>query len=139
MDDPLSAKFTPEKIWQRLQRSKNRTLYVGVYNRYDRGGHICTAVFNAVRKLQHVPRSWDESSTILIPKNGDPRNVNNWRPIALSNTLGKLYASVISSRFSKWCIKNDRISPSQKGFIQSTTSRCSQLSRTQEGSRNKPP
>lgn len=104
--------------WQRLHRSMNSApgpdkLRYSVCKR-----HIIIEENTFVRKQHHVPKNWDESSTILIPMKGDPRDINNWRPVALTKTLGKMYASVIASRLSKWCIENDRISWSQKSFMQ---------------------
>ena len=44
-------------------------------------------------------------------------DISNWRPITLSNTLAKLYASVLAGRLGLWAVRNDRISINQKGFI----------------------
>uniref|UniRef100_A0A7E5A255 Reverse transcriptase domain-containing protein n=1 Tax=Panagrellus redivivus TaxID=6233 RepID=A0A7E5A255_PANRE len=43
--------------------------------------------------------------------------VSNWRPIALSNTLGKLYSSCMAARLTAWSIRNNRLSRAQKGFL----------------------
>ena len=37
-----------------------------------------------------TPQSWKESSTILLHKKGSELDLNNYRPIALANTLYKL-------------------------------------------------
>uniref|UniRef100_A0A7E4VZZ1 Reverse transcriptase domain-containing protein n=1 Tax=Panagrellus redivivus TaxID=6233 RepID=A0A7E4VZZ1_PANRE len=44
-------------------------------------------------------------------------DVNNWRPIALSNTLGKLLSSCMADRLTAWCIRNNRLSRAQKDFL----------------------
>lgn len=40
----------------------------------------------------------------------------NWRPIALSSTIYKLYASLITRRLTRWMESNGILSPFQKGF-----------------------
>ena len=42
---------------------------------------------------------------------------SNWRPIALGNTIYKLYASCLGTRLSKWLENNGVLSPCQKGFL----------------------
>lgn len=74
------------------------------------------AAFNAVTRLRHVPATWNISTTILIHKKGPRNEVDNWRPIALSNTASKIYTSVLAARLRRWADANDRISRSQKGF-----------------------
>jgi len=37
------------------------------------------------------PISWKTSNTILLYKKGDPLTVKNYRPIALANTIYKLW------------------------------------------------
>ncbi|GIY82502.1 retrovirus-related Pol polyprotein from type-1 retrotransposable element R2 [Caerostris extrusa] len=64
-----------------------------------------------------VPPEWKESTTILLPKEGDPDIPNNWRPIALSNTLYKLFMKCVAQRFKEWLLRYDVLSPSQKGFM----------------------
>jgi hypothetical protein len=55
--------------------------------------------------------------TILLHKKGNRAEVSNWRPISLSNTIAKIYASVLVSRLGNWASRNDRISADQKGFM----------------------
>lgn len=47
------------------------------------------------------------------------KDINNWRPIALSSTAGKLFSSLLSSRLSNWAFDNNLISGAQKGFTPS--------------------
>uniref|UniRef100_A0A914WJ47 Reverse transcriptase domain-containing protein n=1 Tax=Plectus sambesii TaxID=2011161 RepID=A0A914WJ47_9BILA len=60
---------------------------------------------------------WKESTTILLHKDGDRDNISNWRPIALSDTIGKLYSSCLAARLTNWCLRHDWISTAQKGFM----------------------
>uniref|UniRef100_A0A7E4ZYI0 Reverse transcriptase domain-containing protein n=1 Tax=Panagrellus redivivus TaxID=6233 RepID=A0A7E4ZYI0_PANRE len=75
------------------------------------------SIFNAVRRIRHTPESWKTSTTVLLHKKDQLDDVHNWRPIALSNTMGKLYASCVAWRLAEWCTENHRITNAQKGFM----------------------
>ena len=64
-----------------------------------------------------IPPAWKISSTILIHKGDDPLALDNWRPIALQNTLYKTYAAIIARRVSNWAVETGVMSPAQKGFL----------------------
>ena len=65
-----------------------------------------------------IPESWKKSITVLAYKNkGDKRDLSNWRPICLQNTVYKLYAACIAKRIASWAIASDVISHAQKGFL----------------------
>ena len=59
-----------------------------------------------------------KSATIkLIPKKGDVKNIQNWRPISLLSNLSKILSRAINNRL---LTTNDRItSRAQKGFTKS--------------------
>uniref|UniRef100_A0A914VYJ5 Reverse transcriptase domain-containing protein n=1 Tax=Plectus sambesii TaxID=2011161 RepID=A0A914VYJ5_9BILA len=120
--DPLNSDFTPAEVRNRLTRCKNTApgpdkLRYTSWKTFDPSGSILSAVYNAAQRLQHVPAAWKESTTILLYKDGDRDNISNWRPIALSDTIGKLYASCLAARLTNWCLRYERISPTQKGFM----------------------
>ncbi|XP_023211847.1 uncharacterized protein LOC111614713 [Centruroides sculpturatus] len=120
--NPFEAPFTPQEVARRIARGHNtapgpdRLRYLH-WKRIDPKGLIITSIFNAVRRIDYVPKSWKVSTTVLIHKKGETSNPNNWRPICLSNTLGKLYTACLADRLLVWCNTNDRLSPSQKGFL----------------------
>jgi hypothetical protein len=63
-----------------------------------------------------MPQQWCRSTTTLLYKKGDALDISKWRPIALANTLYKLYTSMltgISSTFAEAC---GILSISQEGF-----------------------
>ncbi|KAL5509990.1 hypothetical protein EMCRGX_G005453 [Ephydatia muelleri] len=78
---------------------------------------ILMTVINTCRVNKKIPLSWKASSTILIHKAGDTSSLDNWRPIALQNTIYKVYAGAIAKRLTSWAIETGRLSPSQKGFL----------------------
>lgn len=63
-----------------------------------------------------ILQNWKESRTIFIPKDGDPDDPSNWRPIALGQTIAKIYSGLITKRLSHWIETNNILSPAQKGF-----------------------
>ncbi|GFT18739.1 retrovirus-related Pol polyprotein from type-1 retrotransposable element R2 [Trichonephila clavipes] len=82
----------------------------------DPGSKILCQVFNACLKIKDIPPSWKKSSTILIHKDGEVDSVSNWRPIALSNTLYKLFTKCLARKLAEWCESHSVLSPTQKGF-----------------------
>ncbi|GFY44120.1 retrovirus-related Pol polyprotein from type-2 retrotransposable element R2DM [Trichonephila inaurata madagascariensis] len=77
---------------------------------------VLTRVFNICIKLSDVPATWKASRTVLIHKKGDVNNLENWRPITLSNTIYKLFTKCLAKKLSEWCEANNILSPAQKGF-----------------------
>jgi hypothetical protein len=74
------------------------------------------ALFTVVCVTGHMPQQWCRSTTTLLYKKGDALDISKWRPIALANTLYKLYTSMltgISSTFAEAC---GILSISQEGF-----------------------
>ena len=53
----------------------------------------------------------------FIHKGDDPLILDNWRPLALQNTLYKVYAAVIAKRITDWAMEEGIMSSSQKGFL----------------------
>ena len=74
-------------------------------------------VFNICLTNGKIPQSWKSNTTILIYKKGDPSIPSNWRPIALQNTIYKIYAAILDNRLASWCIDTNAISPMKKGFL----------------------
>jgi len=80
--------------------------------------YILTTIFNICLRYCRVPKSWKTSSTILIFKNkGEKDDIGNWRPIALSSTISKLYSKVLANRLSRWLEAHTVLSHCQKGFM----------------------
>ena len=83
----------------------------------DQGMETVTSILNTCRVNGKIPPEWKQSSTILIHKGDDPLALDNWRPIALQNTLYKVYAAVIARRISCWAVDTGVMSQAQKGFL----------------------
>ncbi|CAG7718362.1 unnamed protein product, partial [Allacma fusca] len=55
-------------------------------------------LFNKILEKQQTPSSWKNSNIILIFKKGDRKKIENYRPISISNTIGKIFSSVLNNR-----------------------------------------
>ncbi|KAL3069435.1 hypothetical protein niasHS_018160 [Heterodera schachtii] len=111
--NPLGPQFTQKEVWERLKRCSNTApgpdgIRYSVWKKYDQGAHVLTSIYNCVKRTQHIPRNWTKSVTVLLHKKGDRNEVSNWRPIALSNTIGKLYSSVLANRLAMWSVAFNR-------------------------------
>lgn len=83
---------------------------------FDSEARALTLIYNICFKAERIPKTWKTSKAIFIPKGGDPMLAANWRPIALSSTIYKLYASLITRRLTRWMDSNGILSSFQKGF-----------------------
>ncbi len=73
-------------------------------------------LFNQIMKERRIPDEWRESTTFSIHKGGDPTLVTQYRPIALLNTLYKMFISIINQRLSTIIEETDIVHPNQSGF-----------------------
>ena len=85
--------------------------------------HLPEAAHMAIHKLfvlmwmaGHTPTAWKESCTVLIHKKGEAFDLGNWRPIALANTIYKLWTSMVTQCLTKHAEHYDILSSSQEGF-----------------------
>ena len=62
-------------------------------------------IFRAIFELDVYPDEWKESITIVLRKPGKPsyEEPKAYRPIALLNTLGKLFSSIVADDLSHFC------------------------------------
>ena len=73
-------------------------------------------MFIAMWVVGHTPTSWKESCTILIHKKGSELDLNHYRPIALANTMYKLWTSMVHDCMSTYAEHFDILSSQQEGF-----------------------
>ncbi|GIY27770.1 retrovirus-related Pol polyprotein from type-2 retrotransposable element R2DM, partial [Caerostris darwini] len=113
--------FSAKEVWEALKKSENSApgpdrLTYHHLRLVDPGAKLLSRIFNLCLRFQKVPSSWKSSTTILIPKGGDPLEVANWRPIALSCTSYKTFMKCLANRLNAWCERYDVLSFCQKGF-----------------------
>ena len=93
----------------------------GVPNKLSK--HLPEGVHQAIHKLfilmwmtGTTPKAWKESQTVLLHKKGSEHDSGNWRPIALANTLYKLWTRVIAECLYKYAKNFNILSSAQEGF-----------------------
>ena len=79
--------------------------------------HILFLFFTHCSKQKQIPTSWKTSLTILLYKKGDPSLLSNHKPIALVNTIYKLFTSTLTFILSTYGEKHQILQDSQEGFI----------------------
>ena len=72
--------------------------------------------FNHCLSTSPTPDSWSLSEVVMIVKKaqGDTRDLSNYRPISLTNTMYKIFASLLQKRLSSFF--DGKIRPTQFGF-----------------------
>jgi hypothetical protein len=64
-----------------------------------------------------IPSSWKKAKITMVPKkNNDAHNINNYRPISLTNCLVKLLERLIKNRLTEFLDSNKLLSDYQSGF-----------------------
>ena len=75
---------------------------------------ICKQVY----KSKQIPEDWATAFVVLLQKSEILDKPEEFRPIAITNTAGKIFFSIISDRLQKFMVKNKFIKTStQKGFL----------------------
>ena len=81
-------------------------------------------IFNLCWATSVVPSAWKVASIKLIGKSSarsDPSTPTNFKPIALTSCVGKLFTTIIKNRFLNYMLTNKYLDKSiQKGFMPAT-------------------
>ena len=81
---------------------------------------ILVLLFERIWRSGEIPSAWGAASIQLLAKSSKLSDPSEFRPIALTNTIGKIFFAVISKRLENFMLKNNYISHVQKGFKAST-------------------
>ena len=73
-------------------------------------------LFNLILSQEYIPPDWSKTLIKMIYKKGDTTNPENYRPIALENTILKLCITIIKNRLHTWIEKEGLIPEEQNGF-----------------------
>ena len=81
--------------------------------------HFLATLFSKILlESNEAPPVWCSGKIILVYKKGDNSDPGNFRPIALTSTIGKLFHKFLAYRLERFCLTNDIIDSSiQKGFL----------------------
>ena len=73
-------------------------------------------LFQKMWREEKIPKDWARGIIVPIFKDGERKNVDNYRGITLLSVVGKLYTSILNNRVSRWLEKNNKIVEEQGGF-----------------------
>ena len=76
-------------------------------------------IFNLVFNGGLGPKQWENCTIVPIFKKGDDHDTNNYRGIALINTLQKLLAKIMARRLQTVCTQFSFLKREQAGFMSS--------------------
>ena len=119
LDFRISEKEISEAI-DKLKKNKAAGLD-GIPNEIFKGGKtkflpILHKLFNLVFSTGMYPKQWSTSYITPLFKSGDPKLPENYRGIAINNSLGKLFNLVLNNRLDRYLESNSIINPCQIGF-----------------------
>lgn len=75
-------------------------------------------LFNMIITVGFFPDKWKENYIVPVFKEGDKFDPNNYRGIAISSNLGKLFCNIINTRLTEFLLENKVINQCQIGFMQ---------------------
>ena len=78
------------------------------------------ALFNDVFNKGIFPQAWSKSIIVPIYKKGDKNNPDNYRGVALTSVVSKIYTHILNKRLSIWT-KNENNIEQQAGFQKKNT------------------
>ena len=73
-------------------------------------------IFNKSLQSPSVPEIWKQAFVSPIHKKGDRSKAENYRPISLTSTIGKILESIIRDKIYQHLTVNNLLVPNQHGF-----------------------
>ena len=77
---------------------------------------VLCRLFRLILKSSNYPSTWKHTLVQPVPKKGDRSNPSNYRPIALTSAIAKVFESLLNSHFTKHLEFNSLLSDHQYGF-----------------------
>jgi hypothetical protein len=74
-------------------------------------------LFNLILSSKQFPKAWSENHIIPIHKKGDKNDTNNYRGIAISSCLSKLFTGILNRRLEAYMTENNLWNRNQCGFM----------------------
>ena len=81
--------------------------------------HFLATLFTKTLLSSPTPwEGWGSSSIVLIHKGGETGDPSNFRPIALTSCVGKVFHQILSDQICKFLLSNNYLDPEiQKAFL----------------------
>lgn len=122
MNDALLAPYTPDDVLKvvksigDLKASGPDGLHALFYKKYWHivGDEITQEVFMTINSGV-VPKEWNDTTVVLIPKVDSPEVITQYRPISLCNVIYKILSKMLVARLK--VILPEIISPTQSAFV----------------------
>ena len=119
LDFPISAKEVTEAT-KKLKNGKSSGSD-SILNEMLKNGNFVlqpclVKLFNIILSSGIYPTEWVQGLIFPIYKTGDPLNPSNYRGIAITSCLSKLFNSILNARLEKYILKNELIRNEQIGF-----------------------
>ena len=73
-------------------------------------------LFNHIFEKGIFPNDWAKSIIVLILKKGDINSPDNYRGIALTSLISKIYTYILNKRLKTWAEREEKIMEEQAGF-----------------------
>lgn len=119
----LDNKITEKEVLHAIKSLKNKKAcgLDKILNEMLKYGHSeliqpLSKIFNTILLSGFFPKIWCESIITPIHKAGDITDPNNYRGIAISSNIGKLFTKVLNNRLEEFLAKNKIIAEEQIGF-----------------------
>ena len=80
--------------------------------------HMLRKLYNKVWTEEKGPCKWNESRVVLLHKGGhkSKKELKNYRPIALMDSIGKIFCMLLNERLRTCIERNGLLSDEQNGF-----------------------
>jgi len=119
----LDNKITKEELGKAIHKlKKGKSCGTDVVTNemiIEGGDYLHTTIlliYNDIMDSGIYPVNWQTNILLPIFKSGSRYDPNNYRGIALSSCLGKLFTSIVTSRIENYLSRRNRIAVNQNGF-----------------------
>jgi hypothetical protein len=80
------------------------------------GKEALRRVLNDVLNGGEIPPSWRRSRVMLLHKGGERKCISNYRPVAITSVVYKVFMMILRSRLEKWVEEKGLLNDLQGGF-----------------------
>ena len=96
----------PDNISNEILKTKSRHMHKSMLH-----------LFNVILRNGNYPKSWMYNIITPIYKTGDPNDVQNYRGIAVSDSINKVFTKILNRRIYNYLTEKNIWTPNQNGFM----------------------